>query len=201
MKKSILLIVLTVLMFSGTAFAENGWGPILSYWNTDDAGDEVGFGVIFSFFVTDTTVLDLRYTWFDDMAEPTVDEITDYRLRVEPLEVGLSFIHPLSHDTTFHVGGGLGYYMVDGKIETVPGVLVNYDPKDEIGLYAVVGLETIVSYGMAEKSTADAVTLFAELMYRAVDIDEAKTTTGARRVVQDGNLSGLGANAGIRFRW
>jgi hypothetical protein len=196
-------MVLGVMLFAGAASAGgNAWGPVVSYWNTDDASDAMGFGLVFSFEVAPSMALDLRYSWFDDLSDASSAEIEDLDIEVEPFEFGLSWVKKVGESSTFHLGGGFGYYMVDGDADVLGGLEVDFNPEDEWGLYAIAGFDIMMVGEFSEGVMASGMTLFLEAIYRAVEIDEASTGLGLGKTqIQDGNLSGLGANIGVRFLW
>ena len=202
--KSLLVLIAGIMLFAGVACAENRWGPVVSYWDTADASDGTGFGAVFSFGVSPNVAVDMRYTWYDDLAEGNgMEGASDIDLKIEPIEMGLSFFGDIGSSLRVHIGGGLGYYMIEGNIDAVVGREMTFDPDDEVGLYLVAGFETIVAGNFSEDVLASEVTLFFEVIYRDVSIDEAEVsnTVDRREVIQNGDLAGVGANAGLRFTW
>ena len=200
--KKLAMLVLGVVMFSGVASAGNAWGPVVAYWDTADATDGTGWGVVFSFDVGPTLAFDVRYSWFDDFADASDPDVSDIDIHVEPLEIGLSHVAKIGEASSFHIGGGVGYYMVDGSVDGAAGVATAFDPDDELGLYAIAGFDTMLVDEFADGVMAKGLTLFTEVIYRIVTIDEAtKGPAGQSQTIQNGDLSGVGANVGVRFLW
>jgi hypothetical protein len=194
--KKVVMIAVAVLLTVGLVHAENSWGPVAAYWDTADAAEGTGIGLVFSFAVSPTLFLDARYTWFEDFGATG----SDVTLEIEPIEVGLSVVKA-SDRAAFRIGGGLGYYMMDGSISQTPGVTISYDPDDEIGGYVSVGLELNLVDDFNENIMAKRMTLFVEGMYRFVSVDEVNVSRVGGNLRQEGTLDGAGGNVGIRFTW
>jgi hypothetical protein len=189
--KSVVFALLAVglLTFGSNVLARNAWGPVVSYWDTSDESDDIGFGAFFSFDIAPNVAFDLRGTWFSDMSD---SERID--LEVIPIEAGISLFGNLGDITRLHLGGGLGYYLISADVD---GVFDReYDPDDEIGGYISAGLETTIVDNLYEGLLAQGITIFVDAGYRFVDISD---TGGLRR--DGGTLDGLMVNAGIRFLW
>lgn len=194
--KKLMIIVAAMLLAVGVVQAENSWGPVAAYWDTADADEGTGIGLVFSFPVSPTLFFDARYTWFEDFGATG----SDVTLEIEPIEIGLSVVKA-SDRAAFRIGGGLGYYMMDGTISQTPGVTVSYDPDDEIGGYASIGLELALVDDFNENVMAKRMTLFIEGMYRFVSVDEVDISRVGGNIRQEGTLDGAGGNVGIRFTW
>jgi len=184
------------MALAGSGYAENAWGPVVSYWDTAEESDGIGFGAFFSFGMSRAVNLDLRASWFSDLASNS-----DLKLEVIPLEAGLSFVKHFSSASAFHVGGGLGYYLIDGSEDDRLLWDGDYDTDDEMGLYAVAGFEFTVADDFSEELLTQGITLFIEAGYRYVNISDSDTGLLDRPALADGALDGLTVNAGLRFLW
>ena len=200
--KKLATLMLGVVLFAGVASAGNAWGPVVSYWDTADGSAGAGWGAVFSFDVSPTLALDLRYASFDDLSDASSADVSDVDIKVEPIEVGFSVVRDIGKASSFHIGGGIGYYMVEGSMDAGLGVVTQFDPDDELGAYAVLGFDVMLVDDFAEGIMAKGMTLFVEGIYRVVSIDEATTgAVGQTKTIQNGDLGGVGANVGVRFLW
>ncbi len=201
MKKLITLVVLALAAGTPVA-AENAWGPMVGYWDTEDGSDGYGLGVTLRLEVLQNVTFDLRYSWYRDLAEGNAQEgVADVDLQVMPIEAGLSLnLSPVDF-LDLYGGGGIGYYLMDGDVDTEAGIEVDFSPDDQFGAYAVAGLALDISATLPERSLATGVSLFAEGMYRVVSVDEARTATGRNVLFDDGGLDGLTVNAGLLLLW
>ena len=196
--RSIIAGLLIVLVGAGTAFGANMWGVGAAYWDTADADDAVGATTKFSFEMVPGAQLDLRASYFNDLAKD-VDDI-DADLKVIPLEAGLALAYPLGNTVDLTAGGGIGYYLMDGSVSAPDRTVQPADPENEVGFYFAAGLEWSLrksgaSYGETEAG------LFAEIMYRSVSADNIKVESGETIRLSDADLDGVGVNLGVMIKW
>ena len=187
-----------LLIGTGTAVGANMWGVHAAYWDTSDADSSYGAGTKFSFEMVPGARLDLRASYFNDLADD-VDGI-DTDLEVLPLELGLALVYPAARSIDLTAGGGIGYYFMDGKINLPDNTSAGADPGDEVGFYLAAGLEWSLrksgaSYGETEAG------LFLEALYRSVSADDMKVDSVEPLRLGDADLDGLGVNLGIMVRW
>ena len=196
--KRIYLIAILLGLLTVTARADHGWGVYGAYWNTSDSGGAGGIGTSLSFEMMPGAALDFRYTYFDKFKSSA--DGTDIETQVTPFEFGLLFYTAEDKPLQFMGGIGAGFYKM--KAEAIGGGLVLGDPdlEDEWGGYVVGGLEYTLSRNV-EAIQATRATLFVEVMYRYVQATRVTGKTGAQYVIDDGDLSGIGANAGSKLRW
>ena len=200
--RKLLWLVAAVVMMSGIAQADNGWGVYASYWDTKDAGDGPGLGIKFSVEGAPYFLVDFKYTYYDDLGESDPGAgITSYNLNVQPVELGMSFVGQPSERMDVFAGGGIGYYMMSADVRTAstPGIKYSVNPDDAIGFYLNGGLELVLAQDI-EGWEAKRATLFLEALYRYVSIDEVGGD-GLSFPVLDGDLNGLGLNVGFMLRW
>ena len=200
--RKIVALVAVAVMWTGVARADNGWGVFASYWDTKDAGDGPGLGIKFSIEGAPHFLVDIKYTYYDDLGESVPDAgITSYKLNVQPIELGMSFVGQPSERMDVFGGGGIGYYLMQGEIRTqnTPGITYDISPNDAVGFYLNAGLEFVLAAGI-EGWDAKRATLFLEGMYRLVKIDEV-SAGGLSYPVLEGDLNGLSANVGFMLRW
>lgn len=196
MKRVLVILAAAMVLFAGNGFSNNAWGPVVAYWDTADESDGIGFGAFFSFGISENVAFDLRYTWFSDLAADS-----DLSLEVMPFEAGISFIKKVGSSTALHLGGGLGYYVIDGSVDNRILWDSDFDTDDEMGLYASVGIETTVADNFSEGMLAEGITLFLDAGYRHVNVSGSDSDSLLKPTLDDGALDGLMANAGIRFMW
>jgi len=198
------LIVLTVLVLTCANFAhgDNSWGAHASYWDTKDAEDSYGMGLKFSIEALPNFNVDLRLSWFDDIGKSAPElGITHYSLEIVPLEIGGSVIAEPSERLLVYGGGGLGYYFMNGDMRTEnrPN-RITADPDDEIGFYLNAGFEFIISEHMQDMLATRA-TIFAEVMYRFVEVKDLAVGNSRDYPVEKGKLDGFGVNLGFMLHW
>jgi len=90
-----------------------------------------------------------------------------------------------------YVGGGAGFYLLDGEA-TIGGATVDFDPSDEIGFYAVAGVELHLSEQAA---------IFGEAKYTWLQVDEVEIDGVKMDLDDEAKLDGVGANAGLLLLW
>ena len=186
------------LAFSVSARAEHGWGLFGSYWDTKDGSDAPGVGLSLSFELLPNVLLDFRTSYFDDLGDESGG--TDVDVEVVPFEFGLLFATADDATWQFMGGGGLGFYRMDADVVSSSGVIASPSIDDEWGFYVAGGVEYTLSRNV-EAIQATRATLFLEGVYRYVEADRVTTESGTAVVVQDGDLSGPGANLGLKQRW
>ena len=166
------------------AAAATDFGIHGAYWNTDDADEALGVGTKLRF-----GIFELRGTYFSDVTADTEPERFDFEISAIPLEAGLAF--NFAPDAAFspYVGGGAGYYLLD----TTEG-----DIDDEVGYYLVAGGD----FGRMPSGLAFNV----EAIYRSMEAtvreeEDDFPDPGDIDEDVDIDLSGLGVNAGIVWRF
>lgn len=180
--KKFLLILLGVAVIATVAFAdENGLGVFGSYWNADDPGNSFGGGIKFKAELGDFFGLDVRASCLTQFKDWDGDD----ELFVIPLEALLLFRIPLGETSPVkaYVGGGGGYAIIPKADD------VDFD--DDFCLIGVGGVEFALN---------ESLSLFAEAMYRYLEVDGAKVD-GVKVKDLDISFSGLGVNAGLLFRF
>ena len=201
--KKLAVLVMGLMICSGAALGDNGWGLLASYWDTKDANSGYGLGIKVSAEAVPGFMVDFRYTWFEDLGEAAPDlGVTHYTLEVMPVEIGVSVQSEPSGRLILFGGGGLGYYMMEGEIRTDnrSASRTSADPDDEIGFYLNGGFEFIVSQN-ADTIQATRATIFLEAMYRFVNVKDIAVGDNFDLPVDNGNLDGLGVNLGFMLRW
>ena len=187
-----------VLVAAGTARAANTWGVGAAYWDTSDAADAVGAMTKFSFEMVPGAQLDLRASYFSDLAEDV--EGTDADLEVVPLELGLALAYPLGNVVDLTAGGGIGYYLMDGSVTAENRTVQQADPENEVGFYGVLGLEWSLRKSGASFGETEA-GLFFEVLYRSVSADNIQVESGETLRLSDADLDGVGLNLGVMIKW
>jgi opacity protein-like surface antigen len=182
MKKKVLLGLVAAGLFALPARpAKAGEFTVYgSYWNTKDAQSGYGGGakVGWSFF-------ELRGTYFNDVTAKRVPDRFDFKIHAAPIGAGLKF--DLTHDTpvTPYLGAGAEYYLLSTNRGST---------QDEVGWYGVAGLDFATSPKMGVN---------VEAIWHDVRGTVKNLTTDDVHIVDRAHLdlSGLGANAGVYWRF
>ena len=184
MKKvlTLAIVVLGLVVAAGTASATD-LGLHGAYWNTDQAERTFGFGAKLRF-----SFIEFRGTYFDDVTADVDPEEADFEIKAYPLEGGIVLQFLKNSTVRPYVGGGVGYYLLDTTLG---------DIDDEIGYYLVGGLDigapsSRVAFSFEGSYRNIAGSVRGELFDPDFDIDEDEIEL---------DLSGIGANAGVEFRF
>ena len=188
MNKNIgICVAAMTLSFASVAMADSEWGIFGSVWNAADGDTGVGGGVKVGIEMVERVQLDLRYSAVNNLIDTDRAD-----LDVQPLEFGLLYSIPAGDTIEPYIGVGGGYYLMDGDVQ---GFDVEVD--DEFGFYISTGLEIILSRSKAQYGQTTT-KLFLEAMYRFVEASDMKVSNGN---LDDADLSGLGAQAGLLIGW
>jgi hypothetical protein len=153
------------------------------YWDTKDADNALGV----STKLTLGRYFELRGSYFSDVTADTSPESTDFEIKAIPVEAGLAW-HFTPEDAPFrpYVGGGASYIFLDSTAGQID---------DEVGWYAVVG---------GDFARHSKLGFNVEAIYRSVDATVHENRHGLPGEVVGSthlDLSGLGANAGLVWRF
>jgi hypothetical protein len=181
--------------------ASPGWASSVdlygTHWNTDEADAAFGGGVTFVPASRGTLGVELRAAYYEELVNEPLEGVFDEDpvfedgLRAIPLEGGLR-VHLAKSEAHVrpYLAGGAGYYLLDSDFG---------DVDDEFGWYGAFGS----SFGNGTGAE-----FFAEANYRGVegtvevdpetvsDIDDLEFDDSA-----DIDLSGVGVNVGLNWRW
>ncbi len=178
-----LMIAIALLGFGAAAGPANATDLGLhgAYWKTDQADRTFGFGAKLRF-----SFVELRGTYFDDVTADVEPESADFEIKAYPLEAGIVIQFLKNSMVRPYVGGGAGYYI----LETSVG-----DIDDEIGYYLVGGADigapsSRVAFSIEGIYRNIEGTVRGEF-FQDLDLDEDVPL----------DLSGIGANAGVVFRF
>lgn len=199
--KKLLLATAALAILASPAYG-SGFEIYGSYWDVDSADEAIGGGLSFWFpIIGDTVDLQLRATYFEETRNNVLDDFDDLpddldelfaenNLEVIPVEAGLRFNFAEGAAFSPYIGGGASYFLLDTNFGEVD---------DEVGWYANGG------FAFGDGNGAD---FFVEAIYREVegtlevDIDDVDDPDDVE--ILDGakiDLSGIGANAGVVFRF
>lgn len=171
----IILATLCAVCSALPVFAEsNGWGFFGSYWNAGDGENVTGPGLRMTAELFPEAMLDFRVSSFDGIIESDEGD-----LDAIPLDLGLTVLFPVTEIFSLHAGAGAAYYLTEGP-----------DSDDEFGLTLLGGGEFLIKQSDASFGRVD-IKLFAEVMYRSVDLDHPSGD----------DVDGFGANAGFTVNW
>jgi hypothetical protein len=180
-------VVMLLALAVTPAYAGGGIGVTGSWWDTSEAGDDVGWGIIADLSLTAQSPVDLelRYASIRELTGEFEDPL--FTLDVEPIEIGVSYnfnrggVNP-------YLGGGFGFYMLRAtRLDSAHDL----DIQDENGWYLVGGVDLPIGGHWA---------LLGEVMYRSVKSQlegEGLADFDVLRV----DLSGAAANVGFVWRW
>lgn len=196
--KKICVLLTAVFLAASVAWGQNEWGLFAAYWNTDDADDALGVGIKVAIEIIPVVQLEIRGTYFEDFEAG--NDFANSEVEVIPLEVGLLLTVPFNETVEGFVGGGIGYYFMDGDVDLPTGTQMDAGPDDEIGGYVSAGLKLPVWKSGASFGETQAV-LFGEVTYRFVDAEDIKVESGPEISLKDADLNGVGFNAGLLVRW
>ena len=175
-----LLVALVAPASAGTIGVHGGW------IDTDQAGDDIGFGLLLDFRVAKKVDIELRGTDFREMTTQVAG--SDFNLQMTTLDLG--FTYNFLKDEwrlTPYVGGGGTYYLMDSTPDSQGRV------EDEYGWYAVVGLDFPISKRWI---------IYVEGMWRDAKASIKGNDLGFEPTVdQSVNLNGPQVNLGIGFSW
>lgn len=183
MKKFLILTITILALGSAARASATDLGLHGAYWNTEQGDRTFGFGakLRFSFF-------ELRGTYFDDVTADIEPESADFEIKAYPLEAGIVLQFLKNSMFRPYVGGGAGYYLLDTNLG---------DIDDEIGFYLVGGADigapdSRVAFSLEAIYRNIEGTVRGELFDPDFDIEEDEI---------DLDLTGIGANAGVVFRF
>lgn len=198
MKKTLpVLLAALFLLSTPIARAEHGWGLFGSYWDTSDVGGAPGLGLCLGAEILPHTLLDFRISYFDGFsAEGNGAEL---EMSATPFEFGLLIQSDDNKPVQFSAGLGGGYYSVSAEVVSGGTVIGDPDIDSQMGFYMLGGAEYAFTRDV-ESINATRATLFGEVMYRSVELDRVQTGGGSL-VINEGNMSGLGVNIGLKLRW
>lgn len=180
MKK--LLVMLMTIGLCVPAVYSGGVGVYGSYLDAKDPGAGYGGGVKFKAELAEFISVEARASCLTQFKE----DDTEDGIYLIPLEGGLVLNLPLGKDVpiTLYGGGGVGYAIIPEADDI--------DLNDVFCYYGVGGLE----FAMGESAS-----LFAEAIYRVIDVDGGEENGVKMDFDKDLEFGGLGINVGLLFRW
>ena len=187
--KRVFLALAMLALLAGPAMA-GGIGMQAGWIDTDQAGNDVGYGLLFNFDVASRVQIQLRGTDFRELVVPsaTAGTDTDFKFQATLIDLGFAYRFATKGDKfTPYIGGGGTYYLLDSTPESTERI------NDEYGWYGVAGLEVPVAKHWA---------LYFEGMWRDAKMTIKGDDLGLGGPVDTGiDLNGPQGNAGIQFRW
>ena len=188
MKRAFLALGLLALLAAPAS--AGGIGMHAGWLDTDQAGDDAGFGLLFNFDVATRVQIQLRGTDFRELTINASDANTENDFKFQATLLDLGFIYRFTKDTrkfTPYVGGGGTYYFLDSTPDSTGRL------NDEYGWYGIVGLDLPIHRRWS---------IYVEGMWRDAKMTIKGDDLGLGGPVDVGiNLNGPQANAGIAFSW
>lgn len=188
MKRAFLALGLLALL-AGPATA-GGIGMHAGWIDTDQADNDVGYGLVFNFDVTPRVQIQLRGTDYRELTVKSSDAGTEGDFNFQATLLDLGFAYRFTKDgrkLTPYVGGGGSYYLLDSTPDSTERL------NDEYGWYGLVGLELPIHKRWS---------IYLEGMWRDAKMTIKGDDLGLRGPVDVGiNLNGPQANAGFAFSW
>jgi hypothetical protein len=189
--------VIAAAALAGTSAQAGSFDLYGSHWNTDEADQSFGGGVTWASGSRAPLALELRAGYYEELSNEPLDNLFDddpvfeEGVQAIPVEAGLRvrFNGPEAAVRPY-VAGGAGYYLLDSDFGEVD---------DEFGWYAAAGS----SFGNGTGAE-----FFAEVDYRKIegtvevdpeslgDVDDIEFEDEVEL-----DLSGIGVNMGISWRW
>jgi hypothetical protein len=188
------LTVLAAFALATTVASAGGVGAYGTYWDAGDFGAGYGAGFKVKVDATSMIALEIRSTY---LTEFDPENARDADVEVVPVEGDILLQFPIADILMIYGGGGVGYYVIpefESDIADGSSREPDIDPDDVFGAFAVGGVEI----GLGET-----ISLFAEAMYRWVEVDELNIDD--RDISLDGDeaidLTGFGATAGVMLKF
>jgi hypothetical protein len=159
-----------------------GIGPFGSYYNSDDADDAWGGGIMGRLGIADWLAVDARASYLN---------FNDSNLEMIPLEAALTLRLPLMENKLVpYAGVGVGYYLFEEDFDENTSLS---DIDDGVGFFPLVGVE--IRFGSRNQWA-----IFGEArwLFLSSDVDGAIDELGN---IDDADLDGLGVNVGVLYRF
>ena len=188
--KKITMVMMALLLASGSAWATDNIAVFGSYWNTKDldwgGGGGLKLGIPLGSPDRTPVALEFRGAYYRDLSKGRFDDQAGFNLKIRdiPVEAGLRLDLAPRAPLNLYLGAGGSYHFLDSNV----GNLSN-----EVGYYGLIGLEV----GHAKSTN-----FFAEGMYRKIkgtveDVPNAFELSGKAAL----QLKGFAANAGLAWRF
>lgn len=188
MKRAFLALSLLALLAAPAS--AGGIGFHAGWIDTDQADNDAGFGLLFSFDVSPRVDIQLRGTDFRELSVSASDAETENDFKFQATLIDFGFAYRFTKDGrkfTPYVGGGGTYYLLDSTPDS-KGQL-----NDEYGWYGVVGLDFPISRRWA---------IYVEGLWRDAKMSIKGDDLGLGGPVDVGvNLNGPQVDAGIALTW
>ncbi|HEY7863356.1 MAG TPA: hypothetical protein VIE39_06845 [Thermoanaerobaculia bacterium] len=196
MRRILLVAVAAVVLAAFAAPARAGDISVFGSWaDTDSLGDSFGFGAKIDFSMFSALGMEFRGTYFPDLGESfedivdNDDDILEIDVEAIPIDGGL--ILQFGPGKNFFVSGGATYYLMDTDVG---------DVDDQWGWYLATGFKSGQPGG--------GIGFFGEVIYRDVDGSVNVDPEDFEDIDDIGfngevpvDLSGIGANVGVVFRF
>jgi len=157
---------------------------------TDDAGEEVGLGLLLEFDAGRHVDFQIRGSLYEDLETDADPEV--YDIQAAPIDLGFNYDFRLGEKIQPYVGLGLTYWILDFSTDTTPGTPGRgIDIDGENGAYAEVGIEISVH------RTWHA---FIEGVYRVAKAEVEGDDLG-HPTDQEVKLNGVAVNVGAKIAW
>ncbi len=184
------LLAMGMLALLAAPASAGGIGIHAGWVDTDQADNDVGFGLLFSFDVSPRVDIQLRGTDFRELVVSATDAGSDNDFKFQATLIDLGFAYRFAKEgrkLSPYVGGGGTYYLLDSTPDSTARL------NDEYGWYGVVGLDLPIGRRWA---------IYAEGMWRDAKMTIKGDDFDLQGPVDIGvNLNGPQVNAGIAFTW
>lgn len=193
--KSLCVACLSFLLFFvgfSTASWAGGAGPFISFLDSSDLGSSTGVGAKFQIQLNPSIVFDASAAYHDDLNGTVEGAPVD--LELFPIELGIMVIPPIQDRRLRpYFGVGATYFQMD-VADGNPFSDDDVTADDEFGWYGAIGLDFEMSRNLSA---------FVEGRYRGVEgtLESNNFERFGDDNKTDLDLSGLGLNAGVLFRW
>lgn len=184
MKKCILWLFAVVVLT--TPLHAGGFGPMLAYWDTSDAGDDTRAGVRLTVDLGPTWNFEVRASWFDGLS--MVGGGAVYNVEAFPIDVGLSYGFTTGAAMPY-VGFGVSYVDIRARpADPDLRLRAEVEVPEEVGWFVLGGADYPISGTIA---------FFGEAYYREIQAKANSTDLPDFNI----DLSGPGVNLGLILRF
>lgn len=188
MKRWILALGLWALVASPAW--SSSFGLFATGITTDDAGEEIGLGLLLEFDMGSHVDFQVRGSLYEDL-ETDADPVV-YDIQAAPIDVGFNYDFLPDDRMNFYVGLGLTHWVLDFSTDTTPGTPGRgIDIDGENGVYAELGIELAVHRTWHG---------FLEAVYRTAKAEVEGDDLGMP-TDQEVKLNGVAVNVGAKIAW
>jgi opacity protein-like surface antigen len=184
------ILTLGLLALCASPASSSSFGLFATGIFTDEAGDEVGLGLLLEFDAGRHVDFQIRGSLFEDLESDADPDV--YDIQAAPIDLGFNYDFRPNEKIRPYVGLGVTYWVLDFSTDTTPGTPGRgKDIDGENGAYAELGIE------FAVHRTWHA---FIEAVYRIAKAEVEGDDLGGP-IDQDVKLNSAAVNVGAKISW